>query len=847
MPASGEGILQTNCNGTLYDVGGPNGNYYDNNNAWITIAPPGSNQITLNFTDFDIEAPSSQTYCNWDYLEIFDGADTSAPSLGQYCNALTGSPGTIISTTGAITVYLHADQAVNGRGFEANWSCTFPSVAPTTLVDVSDTITCNGTVSFTDLSLNGPNSWLWNFGDGNYSNLQNPTHIYSLPGRYSVSLITSNQYGFDSIFINNYISVFDDNIISLDDTVCQGSDAILEAYSDFGIVNWYSDSLLTNLIDTGNILSITTLNSSTSYFSRNELTFSNIFGAPNDNSFGGGGYYQGNRHLVFDNYKPSKLISVLVYANTDSVRHIELRNSSNLVIEDTLIFIPYSPQGTRVYLNFDLPVENNLQLGINGLNSDLFRNDNGAVFPYNISNIISITGTNASLGYYYFFYDWEIELQPCYSNISRSDVIVNSLSLFSDTFSICSGDTIQVGSNLYYNAGTYYDTLISINGCDSIINTNLIVGSSSIYTQNITICSGETFSVASNTYSISGSYTDTISFGGCDSIINTNLTVLNSSDLQQSLFLCNGDSYLIGSSIYIQSGNYIDTLVSFNGCDSIVYTNLSFFNNFSSTYNLTICYGDSITVGNNNYSSPGNFIDSLSSNSGCDSIIFTNLTVYPTLYEYLYYTICIGDSVIVGNNIYYNTGSYLDTVTSSLSCDSIISTIINESLPVSSLNENSGVLTYSVIGGSPSYNIQLFGPNGLVFNLMNYNGTNGNYTPTINGDYFLVSQDQHGCFADTVYITIDFISNIDILDLRALRIYPNPSDGIINIECFSIDRKDYIISIENVLGQEILKKHFNNFIGELSFRFDMNEFSKGVYYVNINTSDSIITKKITIK
>ena len=118
LPTSGEGILQTNCNGTLYDVGGPNGNYYDNNNSWITIAPPGSNQITLNFTDFDIEAPSSQTYCNWDYLEIFDGADTSAPSLGQYCNALTGSPGTIISSGGAITVYLHADQAVNGRGLK---------------------------------------------------------------------------------------------------------------------------------------------------------------------------------------------------------------------------------------------------------------------------------------------------------------------------------------------------------------------------------------------------------------------------------------------------------------------------------------------------------------------------------------------------------------------------------------------------------------------------------------------------------------------------------------------------------------------------------------------------------
>ena len=124
LPSSGQGNIQTACNGTLFDVGGPNGNYYDNCNSWITIEPNGADQITLNFLDFDIEAPSGGlSYCNWDYLEIFDGSDTSAPSLGQYCNSLTGSPGTIISSGGAVTIYLHADQSVNGRGFEVDWSC----------------------------------------------------------------------------------------------------------------------------------------------------------------------------------------------------------------------------------------------------------------------------------------------------------------------------------------------------------------------------------------------------------------------------------------------------------------------------------------------------------------------------------------------------------------------------------------------------------------------------------------------------------------------------------------------------------------------------------------------------
>ena len=93
-------------------------------------------------------------------------------------------------------------------------------------------------------------------------------------------------------------------------------------------------------------------------------------------------------HLIFDNYYPSTLVSVLVYSNSDGYRTVELRNSSNAVLEDTVIFIPDSPNGVRIYLNFDLPVQNNMQLGINGSNTDLFRNSDGAIFPYDISNII---------------------------------------------------------------------------------------------------------------------------------------------------------------------------------------------------------------------------------------------------------------------------------------------------------------------------------------------------------------------------------------------------------------------------------------------------------------------------
>ena len=52
-------------------------------------------------------------------------------------------------------------------------------------------------VSFNDATLGTATSWLWDFGDGNTSTAQNPTHTYTTPGTYSVALISTGPGGFD--------------------------------------------------------------------------------------------------------------------------------------------------------------------------------------------------------------------------------------------------------------------------------------------------------------------------------------------------------------------------------------------------------------------------------------------------------------------------------------------------------------------------------------------------------------------------------------------------------------------------------------------------------------------------
>ena len=62
------------------------------------------------------------------------------------------------------------------------------------------------TVQYTDTSSGSPTSWNWNFGDGQSSTVENPTHTYSEVGNYSVTLNVTNSAGSSSLTQNNYVS-----------------------------------------------------------------------------------------------------------------------------------------------------------------------------------------------------------------------------------------------------------------------------------------------------------------------------------------------------------------------------------------------------------------------------------------------------------------------------------------------------------------------------------------------------------------------------------------------------------------------------------------------------------------
>lgn len=88
----------------------------------------------------------------------------------------------------------------------------FFSLSPQTVFAAADTTICEKfCIDFLDQSGNNPTSWLWTFAGGipSSSTSQNPAHIcYNTTGVYNVALITTNNYGNDTLTLTDYITVY---------------------------------------------------------------------------------------------------------------------------------------------------------------------------------------------------------------------------------------------------------------------------------------------------------------------------------------------------------------------------------------------------------------------------------------------------------------------------------------------------------------------------------------------------------------------------------------------------------------------------------------------------------------
>ncbi|MDF1674216.1 MAG: T9SS type A sorting domain-containing protein [Vicingaceae bacterium] len=111
-------------------------------------------------------------------------------------------------------------------------------------------------------------------------------------------------------------------------------------------------------------------------------------------------------------------------------------------------------------------------------------------------------------------------------NADTTTITVNSSFISNQNTSVCQGDSVLIYGNYQSIAGTYYDSLQTINGCDSVLSITLSINPVYLSNTNSTICQGDSILIYGNYQSIAGTYYYSLqTISGCDSVLSTTLTV----------------------------------------------------------------------------------------------------------------------------------------------------------------------------------------------------------------------------------------------------------------------------------------------------------------------------------
>ena len=289
-----------------------------------------------------------------------------------------------------------------------------------------------------------------------------------------------------------------------------------------------------------------------------------------------------------------------------------------------------------------------------------------------------------------------LNIAGCDSIITTNIEMSQSVNI-TNNFTICSGDSYTfpdgtTQTNITTNT-TQVSTLTSTGGCDSIITTNLLVNSSYNLTEFYSVCSGDSYNfpdgnIINNIVNPVTYISNLNTVNGCDSIITTDILVNPIYSIVENVSVCIGGSYTFPDGTTQNNINnpitHVSNLITVNGCDSIITTSVGVFPSYNTTLNTSTCNGNLYTFADGTsqiLTTSTTYVSNLISSNGCDSLVTENVTVNPT------YNLVENFDQCPGLNFTFPDGTVMTNINSNIvhvsnlttinGCDSIITTNLN--------------------------------------------------------------------------------------------------------------------------------------------------------------------------
>ena len=281
----------------------------------------------------------------------------------------------------------------------------------------------------------------------------------------------------------------------------------------------------------------------------------------------------------------------------------------------------------------------------------------------------------------------------------------------------------------------------------------------------------------------------------------------------------------LGGAYQSAAGNYVDSLSTASGCDSLVTTTLTISSVITNNVTASVCSGDSLFLGGAYQSAAGNYVDSLSTASGCDSLVTTTLTVNTASSSTDTQLAACDFTWIDGVTYTASNSTATFTTSNALGCDSVVTLDLTINPIVATIAQNGNDIEASATNGAAPYS---------------FDWSTGESTPSItpaaNGPYWVVVSDANACSSDTTSFDVTFVSGNGILSIdNVFNIYPNPTNDLINID--TKGNNQYLsANVYDIFGKLLINTN--------NSKISLNKFEDGVYILEINTPTNTFTTRI---
>ena len=733
--------------------------------------------------------------------------------------------------------------------------CVYPYICPSPpTADFSADVTSgcdNLTVQFTDLSSSNTDSWSWDFGDGSpVSTEASPSHTYSSPGTYTVTLTATNGVGSDDEEKIDFIVVGATPTavtVTGGGTQCGGTMTLTASGGTGGTIYW--QNITSNGTSTATASTSQTVSASGTYYFRARSVDGcwsdqgsatvTINSVPTTVTVSGGGTQCGGSITLTASGGTG---GTIYWQNTTSNGTSNAIAGSSQVVSasGTYYFRAQSSQGcwgdqgsATVTIN-EVPQVVSVTGGGTqcGGTIDLSASGGtgGTIYWQGTTSdgTSTVTPTSAQTvsesGTYYFRSQ---SAQGCWGDEGSAVVVINEIP---DPVTVTGGGT-QCGGTM----------ILTANGGDG--GTIYFQGTTSGGTSVANISSSEEIATSGDYYfraqSAEGCWGDE---GSASVTIYPALTVEMSSTNESAPGANDGtvtfefiggtpDFFYDFSSLFSQTtntttqtfpglagGSYCVTVVDDNGCDA----------------------ADCITVNTDGAAPVANFTADIT--TGCDNltVTFTDASSNnPTSWDWDF-----GDGTSSSNEMnpvheYTSPGVYTVTMeaTNATGSDDIIKTdfiIVGETpeidfvvTPASGELVADGAISVTVTGGEEPYGV-VWDHDALETSL--------ELTSLVPGSYYLTVTESNNCSANET-IVVNWVNFIDNQNSN-IAIFPNPAQSQITI--LSEGNMMQSISITNVLGEVVYTSDNKTDV----LQIDISCFASGTYFVKIDLTDKTIVQKM---